>query len=459
MAVSAEIVITTLTIAGGLALGVERSLEMIKHLLNIANRRLQNTIPKNAITTAQEALRNAEKHLEQETQRLVEVEANYSARSATVASATINQQLSKNFIATDAPQTDASIADAGAPERYFPPPIQIIQQTRLSPVTCTNALFYQLVAASLGIFLVEYFNLHLLALLLSENGIPEIAPQSFQGVVFYIADMIFSGLVIGGGSQPIHLVLRFITERKLPVTNDEQADEVIQEKALSETLAKGAMLREQKEERPFQWIDIPYRGGVNPETLERVHIRPSNPNLIVYHHTAMSSSTSFQDIVDEFLVTKKWLTGYNCVIMPDGAIKWFCRLDRYGNHAKGRNARSLGISFHGNFHTGAGDKYSNADGRYGNQQPTEAQLHAGARVVALWVALYKDIALDFERCIKPHKEVMPSGYTVCPGSGFKYKEFESLIEKYHAAWSHSDEAQEGIAQFKQLKYVYAVEEV
>lgn len=457
--VSADIVVTTLTIAAGLALGVERSLEVIKHLLNSANRRLQNHIPGNAIGAVQKAIEIAEKELEKEALRLTEVKANYSASIAPVTGTTFDSKPVHKAIATDTVQTDATIADSEAPERYFPPSIQLIPQTPLSPVTCTNALFYQLVAASLGIFLVECFNIHLLALLLPGSEAMDINQHpTLQSVFFYIADAVFSGLVIGGGSQPIHLVLRFITERKIPVQKDEEAKETIQDKTLSETLSKGTMLREQKEEKPFQWVDIPYRGGVNPESLEKAHIRPSNPNLIVYHHTAMSSSAGFQDIVNEFLVTKKWLTGYNCVIMPSGDVKWFCRLDRFANHAKGRNARSLGISFHGNFHTEAGDKFSNADGRYGNQQPTEAQLHAGARVVALWVALYKDIELDFDRCIKPHKNVMPPGYTVCPGSGFKYAEFESLIQKYHDAWAHSDEAQAGIGRFKQLPYVYAVKE-
>src|SRR5262249_13637215 len=159
-----------------------------------------------------------------------------------------------------------------------------------------------------------------------------------------------------------------------------------------------------------------------------------------------------------FRLNKKWITGYHCVVMPDGAIKPFCRWDRYGNHAQGLNDRSLGIAFHGNFHTKADDKFSNADGRYGNQKPTEAQLHSGARVVALWLSLYPDILgpdkTNFQRPILPHHKAMPN-HTVCPGSNFPEDAFEALLRQYYEAWSHSQLAQDGVKEFKQLKYVYA----
>jgi len=444
MPVNADLVVTTLTIVAGLALGIERSLEVLKHLLDMANKKMQNAVPKDTLSQAQQKLKQAEEKID-------------NPVKASMAGVIIGQQLAQELESEASKPQEAIIADSEAPEKYLPPPIKIVPQTPLSPVTCANALFYQLAAAGMGIFLAWYFNINLLSLLMSENGVLQVGQTtSLPELAFYIFDVIFSGLVIGGGSQPIHLLIRFITERKVSVPVTEAAEEILETKPLGETLAEGGLTREKKEPRPFKWIDFAYRGGVKPESLLRAHIRPSNPNLIVYHHTAMSSSLGFQDIVDEFLVSKKWLTGYHCVIMPDGTIKPFCRWDRYGNHAKGKNSRSLGISFHGNFHTDPKDKYSNADGRYGNQQPTEAQLHAGARVVALWVALYDDINLDFDRCIKPHKEVMEPGYTVCPGSNFKYDEFKNLIQKYHDTWDSLETAQAGIEKFKKLPYIYAV---
>lgn len=441
MPINADLVVTTLTIAAGLALGIERSLEVLKHLVDAANKKMQNAVPADTLRVAEEKLKIAEARIN-------------SATNSSLAGVMIGQQLAQEV--EQAAVVEPTVADSEASEKYPPPPIKIIRQSPLSPVTSANALFYQLAAAGSGIFLAWYFDIYLLGLLLSENGMLDLGqPKTLHEIGFYIMDVIVTGLVIGGGSQPIHLLIRFISERKVSVQKTEESVEIIQSKTLGETLAKGNLLREKKEPSPLAWFDISYRGGVNPESLETVHIRPSNPNLIVYHHTAMSSSASFQKIVDEFLKTKKWLTGYHCVIMPDGVIKPFCRWDRYGNHAKGKNARSLGISFHGNFHTDPADKYSNADGRFGNQQPTEAQLHAGARVVALWVALYDDIKLDFDKCIKPHKKVMKEGYTVCPGSNFKYKEFEDLIQKYHDTWDSSETAQTGINKMKEQPFIYA----
>ena len=75
-------------------------------------------------------------------------------------------------------------------------------------------------------------------------------------------------------------------------------------------------------------------------------------------------------------------------------------------------------------------------------------------MIALWVHLYDDIELDFERCIRPHKKVM-AGHTVCPGSNFAYAELEALVRHYHDAWIRSAEAQQGITEFRQRQYVYA----
>jgi hypothetical protein len=52
MAVNADLVVTTLTIAGGLALVVERSLEVLKHLLDAANKKMQNAVPEYILTQA-----------------------------------------------------------------------------------------------------------------------------------------------------------------------------------------------------------------------------------------------------------------------------------------------------------------------------------------------------------------------------------------------------------------------
>lgn len=429
-------VLTTLTIAAGLALGIERTLELLKHFMDLANGSLGKAERKDVIGRAEQAIADAKEALSEgfAHKPVVSVFAGMpSAQSAE----------------KEKPKLNAS--DFEASEKYPPPPIPVIPPTPISPLTTGYQLFFLMAASGLGMISAQVFQIRLLAVLTAAADMP-----TEHSLPFIFLDIIFTGLVIGGGSQPIHELIRFITERKVDLGKEEAA--VVKEnakfKALDTVVSTSSLVEEKKEQSPFQWKDIVYHGGVNPESLKNTHLRPGPPNLVVFHHTAMSSAASFQDVVDEFLVNKKWLTGYNCVIMPDGEIKPFCPWSRAGNHAMGHNARSLGLSFHGNFHTDPSDHYSNADGRFGNQQPTEAQLHAGARVVALWIYLYPDIKLDFEHNILAHKEVMP-GHTVCPGSNFKYDEFKQLIRQYYDAWATSPVAQQQISAFKKLDYVYA----
>lgn len=435
--VDATTVITTLTIAAGLALAIERTIELLKHVMGSASGTLSKGEIKELIERAVQAVKEAK-----------EVAAGTKVYTPSEISQKAEFQQQPPAVVEPIVQT---AADAEASEQHPAPAIPVIPPTPLSSLQTGRQLFYNLSAAGLGIILAHLFEIRMFALLTVNNGLPV-----QHSVLFSFFDIVFTGLVIGGGSQPIHALIRFLTEREVPRQSEAAAESKMSEtpRDLETAIANARLVEEKREADALQWKDIVYQGGVNPFSLQGTHLRPAAPNLIVYHHTAMASSKSFQEIVDEFLLTKQWLTGYHCVIMPDGAIKPFCRWDRTGNHAMGNNANSLGISFHGNFHTELGDQYSNADGRYGNQAPTEAQLHAGARVVALWAHLYPEIKLDFERCIRPHRDVK-AGHTVCPGSNFKYAEFRQLIRQYHQAWSESPEAQQKIAAFKQLDYVYA----
>lgn len=108
------------------------------------------------------------------------------------------------------------------------------------------------------------------------------------------ADYLLTGLLIGGGSAPVHVLIRFITQRKItakpqpaPAEEEEQkppaATEIEAPAIIPAPLIKAAA---------DEWIDIPYNGGVDREKLEGVHKRKDNPNLIVYHHTAMSNQST-----------------------------------------------------------------------------------------------------------------------------------------------------------------------
>jgi len=457
-------VLTSLSVAAGLALGVERILEVLKHFMALDNGFLHERERSDALARTRESINRATNAIHSATGNLPSdvvslVDGNTTglsslAHTSTRGEATVNSSSLSAIDSTTAGSatidissqtssagTALSAGDTESDERFPAPRIPVIAATIPPYFATAKSVFILLAAAGLGMIFSYIFDLRLLSVFLDGYGV--IASDAVLSF-----DIVFTGIVIGGGSQPIHLLIRFLSERSVSL---DRSDSGIQPRESS-----GADVGEATPVRDtsVSWRDIDYRGGVHPERLEKVHVRPANPNLIVYHHTAMASSKTFQDIVDEFVVNKKWLTGYHCVIMPDGGIRPFCRWDRYGNHAKGLNARSLGIAFHGNFHTEPTDKYANADGRYGNQAPTDVQLRAGARVVALWVNLYEEIELDFDTAILAHREAMPE-HTVCPGSNFPVATFQQLICDYHESWAGSDIAQQRIAAFKQLNYVYA----
>ncbi len=426
-----SLVITTLTVAAALALVVERVLEVLKHFRDEDNAKIEkDQVTKSAKFSVNEAKEIIEK-LKSTLNAYKEAKKLDALRDVKPHT---TPALSPPPVIDQKASSDEEPEDTEF-ERHDN--VTIIPASTKSVGQTQTALVLALFAAGLGIILAEIFNLKLISLFLNTS-------------VPHWADITLTGIVIGGGSQPIHVLLRFLTTRK--ITTSEQATQPEVEETKPETVAPPIQPAVMQKDDSY-WQPIVYNGGVKPESLEQYHLRSQEPDLIVYHHTAMSSSVPFQGIVDEFLVNKGWLTGYHCVIMADGTIKPFCRWDRYGNHAKGLNERSLGIAFHGNFHTLANDRYSNHDGRFGFQKPTAVQLDAGARIVALWVHLYPNIQLDFDMDILPHKTAMP-GHTVCPGSNFPHTEFKDKVTFYYQKWENP-QAQQQIALFKQKPFIYA----
>lgn len=428
-----SLVITALTVAAALSLVVERVLEVVKHFRDEANAGIdKGQVTKSSNFSIEQARELA--------RRMKSVLQAYEQAKDVKA---LRQSEMKSMVeaAPPAPKEDKdSEPDDIDFEQHSN--VTVVAATVYPVGTAQAMLVLSLFGAGLGIMLAEMFNLTLVSLFVNSQ-------------VPHWADILLTGIAIGGGSQPIHVLLRFLTTRKMPA-----APEAKESQEAPAPAAPGSAILPLQPAATLAavddsyWQTIAYNGGVNPQTLEQHHLRPQEPNLIVYHHTAMASDVPFQGIVDEFLVNKRWLTGYHCVIMPDGAIQPFCRWDRYGSHAKGINERSLGIAFHGNFHTLANDQYSNHDGRFGFQKPTAVQLDAGARVVALWIHLYPDIQLDFDMDILPHKVAMP-GHTVCPGSNFPHEEFRNKIAFYFHKWEASQTAQQQIVLFKQKPFIYA----
>jgi hypothetical protein len=279
-------------------------------------------------------------------------------------------------------------------------------------------------------------------------------------------DYLMTGLLIGGGSAPIHTLIRFITKRKITAKQAPPPADQEKKKAEPTDARAPAVISSLSDTAAEEWIDIPYKGGVDVEILENVHKRVikvdgkwegKKPDMIVYHHTAMDSRSTFENVVQVIKSRKtksgkNWLTGYNCVVLTDGSIYPFCRWDRRGNHAAGYNSRSLGIAFNGNFEPNPRVPYSNPDGKFGALKPTEAQLKAGARVVALWTFLYK-ISLNFDRTILPHKKIAAKP-KACPGGAFPYDDFKKWVEFYKTQWDKSPAIKEHIEAYKFKPYLF-----
>lgn len=266
----------------------------------------------------------------------------------------------------------------------------------------------------------------------------------FSGVAAEF-DWILTGILIGAGSKPIHVLIKFLDQRKVVDMQMPSPGPAAPPASAPPVSVPSPPL-----------IDVPYDGGVDRERLESRRKRKKDPTLIVFHHTALHSDKSFEDVVRVIKSRKTssgqhWKTGYHCVVLNDGSIHPFCRWDRPGNQAYGVNNISLGVTLNGNFESNPDVPGSNPDGRFGLQKPTDAQVRSAAKVVALWCHLY-DIDVAFGSSIIPHKEV-PGASTACPGSNFPYEEFEKLVGEFYTEWA-KPQAQQELDQYKKKPFIY-----
>ncbi len=262
-------------------------------------------------------------------------------------------------------------------------------------------------------------------------------------------DYALTGILIGAGSQPVHFLIQFITQRKPIELSISTETEIEAAEESKEKPAPEAPVVITRPAGSAPVIDVAYSGGVDREIMENRNRRGGDPQLIVYHHTAMHSGASFADVV-KVIKDKGWSTGYHCVVLADGSIHPFCRWDRFGAHAKGYNRQSLGISLNGNFEPNPNVPFANVNGRMGNLRPTDAQLFSAAKVVALWCHLY-DIDVDFDEAVIPHNKVSNK---TCPGSNFPYDSFKELIETIYNRWRADPAAEEELAVWEQKQYLY-----
>lgn len=264
-------------------------------------------------------------------------------------------------------------------------------------------------------------------------------------------EYILLGIIIGSGSKPIHFLMNFLLTRKIVLAKEmTEPDAEIQPQAVLAFSSVGASAVAAHSPKMDELIGFHYDGGDRPARLECSHLRPKQPDLILYHHTTMHSNASFADLVEVF-DQRGWLTGYHCVVFYDGSIRALCRWDRIGNHAIGYNQRSLGLAFQGCFESDPRVPCSNIQGNKGLLEPTLPQLEAGARIVALWCALY-GISLDFTAAIRPHGSVADKA---CPGSRFPTTRFQTKISEYYTNWQADAVFAAALKSFKEQPMIMA----
>ncbi len=135
--------------------------------------------------------------------------------------------------------------------------------------------------------------------------------------------------------------------------------------------------------------------------LSNVHVARSVDEVVV-HHTWKPTARDYRGMetvrgVRRYhMQVRGWSdNGYHVMVAPDGSI-FMCRpLGRSGAHTRGRNARSIGVSFIANF-----DSETPQD--YGGMQ-------TGVRVIA---ALVERFGLELEN-IRFHREFASK---TCPGT-------------------------------------------
>ena len=483
-----DTVLTALTVAAGLSLLVERIVEALRHVIESTGSSHQTSAD-----SILKGVKSAAHIVTQTTQALIKDKDKSPRAIANALKQAVESDSNQSSASNSAGITEAIEGDAMDEvefESHSAVSLKLIQAPTPADIDWRKLqIFFHFSALGVGILVACAMDIHLLSLLFNKGDI--INSHDLEARALLAIDEILSGLVIAGGSQPIHVLLRFLTTRKSPSSLLDELEDQSEESKVSliqsgrspnstiiepvpstrnvisslvpslRTVAiplpTGPLPTGRGDTTPTDtssWMPIEYYGGVKPEKLQQRNLRSGNPNLVVFHHTAMNSELGFQAIVDEFLINKGWSTGYHCVIMPNGAVRPFCRWDRVGNHTKGLNNRSLGVAFHGNFHSNPADKFSNHNGRFGIQHPTPEQLNSGAHLVALWASIYDDIEIDFDRHIMPHKEAKP-GHTVCPGSNFPVEHFQNQIQRLHQQWQNSSYAQQQIELFKLKPYLYS----
>jgi hypothetical protein len=326
------------------------------------------------------------------------------------------------------------------------------------PIKVIKEYWLQLFGVLVAVIACYYMKFSIWDLVVKMKG-----AQGPQAVNFSVFGYIFTGIIIGVGSKPVHFLMNFLINRKImvtksevtevspPVTIPQPMNVIAATKFVPSSPNIGPAL-----EGIEDIVGFNYDGGYHPDRLENTHFFQAPVNLIVYHHTALHSDSPFEEVVKEF-ERKGWLTGYHCIIFKNGAIRVLCRWDRFGNHAYPHNQNSLGIAFHGNFETNPNVPYANVNGSYGIANPTQAQLDSASKIIVLWKHLY-DIDVIFP---KENDSKFPSGIVphymlsskACPGTNFPHELFQQFIKDYNNLWKDNETFKSALKRFKNAPMV------
>ncbi len=255
-------------------------------------------------------------------------------------------------------------------------------------------------------------------------------------------DIVLSGILISGGSEPIHQLINFLKGHKDQLS---QRALEIRQKAFTKTSDQRRL--------PGHSIGIVYQGGLYPDRPGH-GLRKINPKFIVIHHSGTSPGASFEDVVKKEKQERTNVRGsytldpsFHSVITFDGEYHHYCRWDSVGWHvAKGprvSNVNSLGLCFVGNFQI----RLSNNPN--GKNRPSEEQIETGAKLIALWRILY-DIE---EQNIVPHSAVR-RGRIICPGENFPLERLIAKSTQLIREWKKNPKIMADIERFKKQRFIY-----
>ncbi len=181
--------LVVLTIAAGLALTVERILEAVKHIIDAKTPPSRVEMLEQAADITADTLKQARDA----------VESAKTGKPVPTLSSPTPMQTAPTLDAPEFPRQPLMVIQG----------IEVLSATPRPLEKTRRLLFYQLFAAGAGILLAGLFDVRLFHTFLHDLPASSIEHFLEQWVLI---DELLTGLIIGGGSQPVHLVIGYLTQ-------------------------------------------------------------------------------------------------------------------------------------------------------------------------------------------------------------------------------------------------------